>query len=232
MFPLPIRLMMRVQAVAPMVQRMMSWMMSWMMHGEDKKIKAGRSLEEINKVRGRVGVGVGVRARVRPTEWVGRPIHQVPPLLRNVYLTAGKTEVTNSGPVHSRRPLYTHLHALKHDALREQAAPIVKGFEGCADEPPQPLPEALSWAAASSNAAIATTFAFAAAEAEMMAECFVSPALKTHMESWVSKWDCSKTTPTKAWLDSEVGWALCCLSLLLLSLSRSLSSLAGLVCVA
>lgn len=50
MFPLPVRLMMRVQSMAPMVQRMMSWMMSWMMHGEDKKVKAGKSLADINKV--------------------------------------------------------------------------------------------------------------------------------------------------------------------------------------
>lgn len=52
MFPLPIRLVMRVRSVAPMVQRMMSWMMSWMMHGEDKKVTPGKSLEDINKVRG------------------------------------------------------------------------------------------------------------------------------------------------------------------------------------
>eukprot|EP00752_Nemacystus_decipiens_P010549 g9394.t1 len=133
MFPLPVRLMMRVRSVAPMVQRMMAWMMSWMMHGEDKKVTAGKSLVDINKV-----------------------------------------------------------------------APIVKGFEGCADELPLPLPEALSWAAAGSGTVIPTALSFLAAEAEMMAECFVSPALKTYMETWVSKWDGAKTTPSKAWLESEV----------------------------
>lgn len=133
MFPLPVRLMMRVQAMAPMVQRMMSWMMSWMMHEEDKKVKAGKCLADINKV-----------------------------------------------------------------------TPIVKGLEGCADEPAPPLPEALSWAATGTNGAIAAAFGFLAAEAEIMAECFVSPALKSHMESWISKWDGSKTAPTKAWLESEV----------------------------
>ena len=38
-----------------------------------------------------------------------------------------------------------------------------------------------------------------------MAECFVSPALKTHMESWVSRWDGAKIAPTKKWLESQVG---------------------------
>ena len=91
---------------------------------------------------------------------------------------------------------------------RFQVTPIVKGYEGCTDELPLPLPKALSWAAVGSDPAIPTALAFLAAEAEIMAECFVSPALKTYMETWVSNWDGAKTIPTKAWLNSQVGGAL------------------------
>eukprot|EP00903_Cladosiphon_okamuranus_P009353 g8919.t1 len=133
MFPLPVRMMMKMRVAGPLVQRMMSWMMSRMMYGEDSKVEAGKSLADINKV-----------------------------------------------------------------------TPIIKGFEGCSDEPPLPLPEAMSWAAAGSDGAIATAFAFLAAEAEIMGTKFVSPALKTHMETWVSNWDGAAIAPRKAWLASEV----------------------------
>lgn len=79
MFPLPIRLAMRVRSVAPMVQRMMSWMMSWMMHGEDKKVAAGKSLVDINKVRGGARWRSRARARAGPKSReegpVGRGFH-------------------------------------------------------------------------------------------------------------------------------------------------------------
>lgn len=51
MFPLPMRMMMKVQPATPLLQRAMSWMMSWMMHGEDVKVEAGKVLKEINEVR-------------------------------------------------------------------------------------------------------------------------------------------------------------------------------------
>eukprot|EP00903_Cladosiphon_okamuranus_P009354 g8920.t1 len=133
MFPLPVRMMMKMRVAGPLVQRMMSWMMSWMMYGEDSKVEAGKCLADINKV-----------------------------------------------------------------------TPIIKGFEGCSDEPPLPLPEAMSWAAAGSNGTIATAFAFLAAEAEIMSTWFVSRALKTYMEMWVSNWDGAAIAPRKAWLASEV----------------------------
>lgn len=51
MFPLPMRFMLKFDSVAPIVHRAMSWMMSWMMHGEDKKVKPGKTLTGINGVR-------------------------------------------------------------------------------------------------------------------------------------------------------------------------------------
>lgn len=50
MFPLPVRMMMKIKTMTPAVQRMTSWMMSWLMHGEDAKIEAGKVLREINEV--------------------------------------------------------------------------------------------------------------------------------------------------------------------------------------
>lgn len=103
------------------------------------------------------------------------------------------------------RPLHASPSAPRYFPQRhEQVAPIIKGSEGCSDEPPLPLPEAMSWAAAGSNGAIATAFAFLAAEAEIMATWFVSRSLKTHMETWVSNWDGAAIAPRKAWLAAEV----------------------------
>lgn len=110
--------------------------------------------------------------------------------------------------------------------------PIVKGFEGCADEPSLPLPKEMSWAATGTDTVIPTAFAFLAAEAEIMAECFVSPALKTYMETWISTWDGAKTVPTKAWLASEVGGPISRPLSRSLSLARSLSVTGTLVCPA
>ncbi|CAM9304919.1 unnamed protein product [Ectocarpus sp. 4 AP-2014] len=117
MFPLPMRMMMKVQKATPLLQRAMSWMMSWMMHGEDVKVEAGKVLKEINEV-----------------------------------------------------------------------TPIIKGFQGCADETPMALPEQLSWATGGDET-IAVAFAFLAAEAELLAHAFVPPAVKSFTESWVSSWD-------------------------------------------
>lgn len=50
MFPLPVRMMMKIKPMTSAVQRMTSWMMSWLMHGEDGKIEAGKVLREINEV--------------------------------------------------------------------------------------------------------------------------------------------------------------------------------------
>lgn len=50
MFPLPIRMMVKLKPASPIIQRLMSWGMSWMMDNQDGKVEAGRVLKEINKV--------------------------------------------------------------------------------------------------------------------------------------------------------------------------------------
>lgn len=50
MFPLPVRMMMKVQPMTSLVQRLTSWMMSWMMNGEDGKVEAGKVFKDINEV--------------------------------------------------------------------------------------------------------------------------------------------------------------------------------------
>lgn len=50
MFPLPIRMMVKVKPASPIIQRLMSWGMSWMMDNQDGKVQAGQALKEINKV--------------------------------------------------------------------------------------------------------------------------------------------------------------------------------------
>lgn len=50
MFPLPIRMMVRVKPASPIIQRLMSWGMSWMMDNQDGKVEAGQALKEISKV--------------------------------------------------------------------------------------------------------------------------------------------------------------------------------------
>lgn len=81
-----------------------------------------------------------------------------------------------SNHYHSPRPL-----------LLVQVAPIIKGVEGCTDEPPLVLPPELSWA--EGNETIATTLAFVAAEAKLMGVTFASSAVRAYMESWISRWD-------------------------------------------
>lgn len=85
-----------------------------------------------------------------------------------------------------------------------QVAPIIKGYEGCTDEPPSKLPPSLAWA--SGDETIGTSFAFLAAEAEAMATEFVPEALKAYMMSWVSAWDGGKAPPgdRDEWLDPLV----------------------------
>ncbi|CAN0137228.1 unnamed protein product, partial [Ascophyllum nodosum] len=90
--------------------------------------------------------------------------------------------------------------------LREinKVAPIIKGYEGCTDEPPSELPQELTWAA--ENETIGTSFAFLAAEAEAMSTAFVPDAIRKYMKSWVSTWDGGKAPPgdRAEWLDPLV----------------------------
>ena len=50
MFPLPIRMMLKLKPASTIIQRLMSWGMSWMMDNQDVKVEAGQVLKDINKV--------------------------------------------------------------------------------------------------------------------------------------------------------------------------------------
>lgn len=50
MFPLPVRMMMKVRVMVGVVQRVVSAMMSWMMYDEDSKVKGGQVLHDIHEV--------------------------------------------------------------------------------------------------------------------------------------------------------------------------------------
>ncbi|CBJ25480.1 alkylhydroperoxidase [Ectocarpus siliculosus] len=162
MFPLPMRMMMKVQPAAPLLQRAMSWMMSWMMHGEDGKVEAGKVLKEINETLEINEACEDSRSSI---------------VMSLLWLWCG-TWLSWA---------FVTLDATGFEGI-DKVTPIIKGFQGCADETPMALPEQLSWAAGGDET-IAAAFAFLAAEAELLARTFVPPAVKSFTESWVSSWD-------------------------------------------